>query len=201
MPKFNPNDNTGGGGEATNVPAGRYGLALVWFTRRQPKSGGHEYLSVKYEITDGPMKGKSFFSMMGLDMTKSGARVRWSLMCDVCGVTEEFELGLTAEGTAQEGDENIARLFKNKPFRGEVSLEKNNGYTNNTVARIVKAENWTTEEKRMMAEWETEQAEARDDFGMPPDDELEDGARKFLEDPDLDNRSEPSSFGDEEWPI
>jgi hypothetical protein len=200
MPKFNPKENTGGGSQAENVPAGRYGIALVWFTRRQPKSGGHEYLSVKYEITDGPMKGKSFFSMLGLDMSKSGARVRWSLMCEVCEVQEEFELGSTAEGTASEGDENIARLFKNKPFRAEVSLEKSNGYTNNTVARIVKAQNWTAEEKRLMAEWETEQAEARNDFGMPPDEDADQNARDFLEgDSDIDNRSD--SFDGEEWPI
>lgn len=169
MPKFDPKDNAGSGSNAEIVPAGRYGLALVWFTRRTSRAGT-DYLSVKYEITDGPMKGKSFFSMIGLDLSQNGTRVRWSLLCQVCGVQEEFELGSSNDGTAAEGDENIARLFKFKPFRGEVTVEKNGEYTNNTVARIIKSENWTRQERDLMAQWETEQAEARDDFGMPPDD-------------------------------
>lgn len=166
MPKMNPNAAPDYGDDPKTVPAGRYGLALVWFQRRPKKAGG-EYLSVKYEITDGPMKGRSFFSMMGLNLSQNGTVVRWNLMCEVCGVDEEFEIGDTDEGTADEGDQNIARLFRNKPFRGEVVVEQNGDYTNNTVKRIIKPDSWTAEEKRLMAVWETEQAEARDDFGVP----------------------------------
>lgn len=168
MAKFDPSKKVGGK-PAELVPAGRYGIALVWFARKQSKAGS-DYLSVKYEITDGPLKGKSFFSMIGMDLTQNGTQVRWSLLCEVCGVTEEFELGNSNDGTEAEGDENIARLFKYKPFRADVTVERSGQYTNNSVNRIVKSENWTRQERDMMAAWETERAEARDDFGMPPDD-------------------------------
>ena len=193
--KMNPSASAPkGDNNATDVPAGRYGLALVWFQRRTPKAGGKQYLSVRYEITDGPLKGQSFFSMMGLDLEQRGTFVRWSLMCEVCQVDEEFELGDEDEGTETEGDANIARLFKNRPFRAEVSRKTKGGYVNNGVERIIPRDRWTDEENRLMQIWETEKAEERDDFGIPPGD---DAPTDTLDD-EIDDRADE---GDDGWDI
>jgi len=171
MPKLDPNEQ--GGGEEREVhPAGRYGLAIVWFKRKRPKDPKKkEYLSIKVEITQGSRKGKTFYTMMSVDTSKSGCVTRWRLLAKACGVTRTFELGSYDEGTADQGDSEIAELFLRKPFVGIVNVEQSGQYRNNSISEIVKPEELTKEEVLENKVWATETAEDNEDFGPPPDDD------------------------------
>lgn len=168
MPKLDPSA-AAPKGEITIVPAGRYVLALVWF-KRKISGSGNDYLSAKYEIVAGPLKGKAFFTSVGLDIGKRGNQIRWSIWCEAVGVVESFELGSIAEGNANEGDEEIRQRFVDQAFVGEVEVEKNGQYTNNTISKILPPKSTTAEELDLIIAYKKTQAEERDDFGDPNED-------------------------------
>lgn len=154
---------------------GQYLLALVWFGRKTSNNTGNRYLSCKFEVVGGRAKGQSFFSVMGLDLSKSGTVSRWQSYADACGVEGAFELGEYDEGTEDEGDQNIRALFLGVPFGAEVTKDYSGGYTNNGLGRYVFPRNWRPE----WAEWANEYRQARearstrrpeDDAGEPPSD-------------------------------
>lgn len=178
MPQFDPTKRASGG--ASTVPAGRYVLGIVWF-KRKTSSKGSDYLSVKYEIADGPLKGKTFFSMLGLDIDKPGAQVRWSLLCESCGITEAFELGSRQDGTADAGDQAIKERFLGKAFVGQVGIETNGQYTNNSVDKIIPPRLCVSSELDAAQKFAENFGAKKDDFGPPDDDGNYD---------DLDNRKE-----------
>lgn len=181
MPQFDPTKRSGGGGGASTVTAGRYVLGIVWF-KRKTSSKGSDYLSVKYEIASGPEKGRTFFSMLGLDVDKPGTAVRWSLLCESCGITESFELGSRRDGTADEGDQAIQDRFLGKAFVGQVGVEQNGQYTNNSVDKIIPPRNCVSSELDAIRKWTENFRSQKGDFDAP-----DDGGGNY---DDLDNRSE-----------
>lgn len=170
MPQFDPTAQLPKGDKQL-VPVGRYGIAIVWFERKRSKNNAlSEYLNIKCEITHGPLKGKKFFSTMSLNVTVRGAAFYWAQLSAAVGVTGKFELGSFAEGTAEEGDANIRRLFLNRAFVGTVAIEQRGEYKNNSIKEIFAPQDWTEDERLENSVWETVESEDRGDFGPPDDD-------------------------------
>lgn len=144
MPRIGPGSG-GGGGSSEALPADDYVLAMVALSRKISRNGA-EYLSCKWEVVAGQLKGSGFWSGLMLDLSKQGTVTRWQLLIEACGITEDFELGSGEEGTAREGDDNVRRLFFRKPFVARVSRERNGDYTNNTIERVIPRRLWTQQQ-------------------------------------------------------
>lgn len=157
MPRMGPGDGSGGN-QASNVPAGSYLLALVWFRRKRNKEGTADYLSCKYEVLAGPLKGSAFFSAISVDVSKAGTVTRWQIWMRVLELEEEFEIGDSAEGTDGEGDREISRLFQGKPFGAEVDRKTENGYVNNGIARYLFASRWLQGWDEAAEQWNERQS-------------------------------------------
>lgn len=187
MPKINPKDRDGGSDDL--LPAGEYGLALVWFQRRVSKRGS-EFLRVKVEVTDGPKKGRTAWLVLSLDLSKRGALNRWRILAESVGIEDEFELGSTVEGTAEEGDETIRTQFLGKPFRAKIKQASNWEYQNNDIESFVFQRLWSEGQKAAMNEWAAKWAAKKDDLGPPPDDDAKPSG-------EVDDWGTPPSFDDD----
>jgi hypothetical protein len=153
-------------------------LAIVWIQRRTGKSSGNDYLRCKLEVCGGPLAGTQFFSNWSCDLSKDGTVRRWQVLMESAGVSEEFELGSTAEGTADEGNRNIRRLFYGKPFKAKVKKENNGQYQNNDLEMVLYPSSWTERDHEWAREWRTEweanssgSAAPEDAASAPPDDD------------------------------
>lgn len=173
MPRLGPGGNRGSGSKAEIIPPGNYVIALVWFKRKQTERGS-DYLSCLFEICGGQLMGKSFFSNMSLDLSKSGTVARWQVLMGVLGVGETIEMGASAEGTEQEGDANIRRLFKGRPFAVEVDVDRQGQYTNNGIKSVLFRSKWQKPWAEIAAEWtarQLSQASPDEYAGDPPSQE------------------------------
>jgi len=198
MPKMGPGKGGSGSGGSSTVPAGDYMLALVWFKRQVGKDSGQDYLRCKWQVIGGRAKGKSFFANISCNLSKEGTVVRWQILMECCGVTEQFELGSTREGNDREGDDNITRLFMHKPIKARVKVETNGGYTNNDLQMLHFRKNWTDEDQAIALKWLDERSAAggspEDGYDDPPDSSS--GAGSSEEDPD---ESYTPAGGDESY--
>lgn len=147
-------------GERDLLRPGTYLLALVWFQRREARGSGKPYLNCKFEVCGGRLQGKSFFTMMSLDLSKPGTVTRWQIWKDACGIEESgFELGgwddqgASSEDQDAEGDDNIRRLFQGAPFAAEVRQSTQGQYTNNELGQFVFRKNWTDTWHAWADEW------------------------------------------------
>lgn len=161
MPRLGPSG--GGGDEKPEIPAGEYIIALRSFRRKVGKNSGQDYLNCRWVICAGPLEGKVFYSSMSLDLSKEGAVNRLRIWMEACGVKDEFEIGSTAEQTAQEGDQNIRELFVGQPFVVTVKVERNGQYTNHDIEKIHYVRLWTDHQKAAMDIW----LEAQQNAGQP----------------------------------
>ena len=154
MPRLGPGGGGGGGqrGEA-GVPADDYISVLKGFKRAQGKTSGKDYLRMRWQVIAGPQKGKTYFCNMSCDLSKDGTVARWQSLIEGCGVDEEFELGSRREGTHEEGDENIKRLFLNVPIKMRVRAERNGEYVNNDIEFFHYRSKWTQADKDLMNAW------------------------------------------------
>lgn len=187
MPKLNPNDAPP---LPEAVPSGMFILGFQSFKRRRTKDNTKDYLNVKLQVANpGAVNGKSFFTTLSLDLSKNGAIVRWNILCKQCRVNEEFELGSSDDGTAEEGDANIRRLFLGRAFKAEVGVTKSGQYTNNEVTRLIDPDQYSDRDREIIAEWERKYAEKGDNFGPPPDDRPSGGGDSYFDDraPDDDD--------------
>lgn len=143
MPRFKPGQRTADRSNRDELlPQQQYLLAFTWF-QRKISSAGNEYFSVKCTVVAGRMKGKSFFSMLMLDLTKEATERKWSLLADSFELTEEIELGSGAENTAREGDENFRKFFMHRPFMAEVWIKQDPGYAaKNDIRFILDRKKW-----------------------------------------------------------
>lgn len=154
MPKLGPSGGgSGGGGSSEAVPAGEYIIALKSFKRAVGRDSGKEYLRCRWVVCAGPLEGKSFWSNVSCNFSTEGTVNRWRIWMEACGVDQEFEVGSIKEGTEAEGDRNIRELFKNKPFKVTVKVEKSGQYINNDIQMIHYVRSWTEEDKRQMDLW------------------------------------------------
>lgn len=188
MPKLDPKADI----PNETIPANIYILGLTWFNRRQAKTSGKDYLSVKVEVASGPQKGSGFFTAMSLDLSKAGAVKRWQLLCEALGIEEQFELGDSHEGTAEEGDENIRRLFVGRAFKAEVGVSKNGQYVNNEIKSYAYPRQYTDKDREAIAAWEAEWKAKKDDFGAPDDMPPDAGDDRF--DEELDDFDDDLNF-------
>jgi len=198
MPRLGPGSG-GGGGDSTPVPSGEYIVVLRSFKRQVGKTGQRkEYLRCRWEIIAGKCRGKSFFSNMALDVTVEGTANRWRILMEACGVDEEFELGSMKEGTQDEGDDNIRRLFVKKPFVATVKVERNGQYTNNDLERIHYRRLWTEEQTNEIEAYLDAQENAGSGGGGASDDWDGQGAgggggTEDDDQPPVDDWGEPAS--------
>lgn len=178
MPKFNPKDKPPAD-EA--LPAGVFTLGITWFKRKQAKNNNTEYHSVKIQVAGGRLAGRTFFTTMSLDLTKSGAVRRWIVLCEVLGIEHEFELGSTDKGTNEEGDENFRKLFLGRAFKAEVGVSKNGNFVNNEIKTILYPRQYTEQDRADIAAWEAKFKEKGDDFGEPDDRPASTGGDKYFD--------------------
>lgn len=191
MPKLAPSSG-GGGGSSELLAPGEYVIALSSFSRKT-SSKNKEYLRCLFEVCGGTEKGKKFWSSLALDISKPGTATRWQILMEQCDVVEEFEIGSHKEGNASEGDRNIARLFKGKPFVARIKKEVNGQYTNNDIEQLVFRKLWTEEQKDMMFDWMTERNSRGNGGGggQSPEDSAGDPGGSFSDGTD------PSSYDDQ----
>lgn len=176
MPKLGPSSGGGTGGGSEGVPAGEYIIALKSFQRKVSQTSRNEYLRCRWVVCAGPLEGKSFFSNVSCNFSTEGTVSRWRIWMEACGVEEEFEVGSIREGTQSEGDQNIRDLFRNKPFKVTVKVEKNGNYVNNDIQMIHYVRSWTEEDKRQMDLWLDALEKAGQPSGSPQDDDGGDSA-------------------------
>jgi hypothetical protein len=174
MPKIGPQsaggEQTGSGQRAEVVAPGVYVIAMDRFTRKLGRSGA-DYLNAKWEICAGRNAGKRFFAILGLDFSKPGTVTRWQILLEAVGVEEEIELGSSAEGTAREGDRNIARLVRGRAFVAEIDKTVEGQYTNNGIKQVEFPRKWTADQRQAVEEWNERQqqrADPEDYAGEPP---------------------------------
>ena len=153
MPRMTPNR------EASEdlLPPGRYVVAMVWFKRKESRNGGGEFLNCKFEVCG---RGVKFFDFLSLDVLGPyGAETatRWQTYMNAVNHLEEFELGSFAEGTNEEGDQNIREIFMGQPFAAQLGHKTWNGDTNLKISRRFPLEE---DELAIASEWR-ENYEAR----------------------------------------
>ncbi len=148
MPRVGARGGPGGGGGGGRprqlLRPGPYLLALASFQRKYGKASGNEYLSMRLKVVGGRSAGTSFFETFMVDLGKQGTLKRWEMYADACGIPKgtEFEVGSAADGTVEQGDEDILRLFRDVPFGAEVEIEYQGQYENNRLARFVFPKQW-----------------------------------------------------------
>lgn len=152
MPRIGPDPSRGGGGgdrpPAVVLPPGPEVVALVWFKRKTSENSGRDYLNALFEICGGPHKGKSFFTVVSLNLDSPGSVTRWQVWIGALEIRETFELGDTSEGTDRTGDANISRLFKGKPFACELEVETGtDGQKRQNIKSVIFRSKWTDEQK------------------------------------------------------
>lgn len=192
MAKINPKDRSAGGGSDV-LPAGEYGLAIVWFQRRVSKKGS-EFLRVKAEVVDGPKMGKACWLILSLDLSKQGAVNRWRILAESVGQEEEFDLGSHEEGTQEEGDATFRRVFVGRPFRAKLKVTTSGEYTNNDIEQFVFPRQWSEGQRVAMGAWEAAWKAKKDDLGPPDDD---DGTTTTKPAGEVDDWGSPPSFDDD----
>ncbi len=143
MPEVDPNRRGDGDADET-LPPGEYLLAMTWFDHKQGNRG--PYLRACFTVIAGPMKGRKFFSNMGVDATRHGTHNRWQIYAEHVGCTDRFD-------TEKSGD--IAKHFKGRGFKGRVKREHRQGRTYNDLEQFVYKRLLSEEENAIVAEWWT----------------------------------------------
>lgn len=166
MARLGPKSGGGGDGEPT-IPPGEYVIALKSFRRQRGKTSGKEFLRCSWVICAGPLEGKRLFTNVSMNLDTEGSVNRWRIWMEVCGVTEEIELGSIDEGTQAEGDANIKEHFEGVPFVVTIKVEKNGAYTNHDIERIHYVRLWTDSQKADMDRWLDAQANVGQSGGNP----------------------------------
>lgn len=191
---FRPGGHGSGGddGDArVDVPPGDYVIGLVWFKRKEAKSGS-DYLNAKFEIC-GPatLKGSAFFTMVSLDTTKSVVCKRLELWMENIGQEDEVDL---------DSDADVARVFKGKAFKAKLKTVTNGKYKNVEIDRFAYVRDYSPEEDELIEQWEAKFAERGWEGRDPTDPGHAPG------DAPQGKRSEPqfskgSSFDDDDIPF
>jgi hypothetical protein len=193
-----------------SIPAGRYVLGWKEFERKNGKERPFaDFLRVKFcTVKKDGTNGKGFSDIVGLMVDPKGNPdfekrckfnvTRLQILIEVLGISEEFEIGDTSEGTAsaQEGDRNFARLFCGRAFVAEVTRSESGGYVNNNIQRIINRSQWTEKELVSVNAWESAQlAKPRD-----PEDSVDDSHVSGSSDDQFDDELDPVDISPvEDW--
>lgn len=175
-----------------SIPAGRHVLGALEFERKSAQKWPcADYLRVKFcRVKPDGTNGRSFKDMVGL-LVDTGGRselekrvnfncMRLQIWMEVCGYSTQesfaaagveldengrWELGEIKEHTDKVGDRNFCKLFVGRAFVAEVDRTESNGYTNNSIKRMVPRKQWTDAELEAVQAWE----EAQRGKGRPED--------------------------------
>jgi hypothetical protein len=175
------------------VAPGRYVISLAGFSRKISKAE-QDYLSGRWKVHSGGPAGKQFWANVSMDFSKNGTVVRWQMLIEAMGIEEEIELGSSAEGTAREGDRNIAKHMRGRAFVAVVEKTRDGQYWNNGIQKVIPERSWTDAERDLVDELDNareQQAEPEDYAGEPPS-----GGRGGEQDPDPQDDFGPEDYGD-----
>lgn len=155
-PSAHTKPDSGGNAKREEPPAGEHLVALVWFERRQAKSGA-DYLRAKFQVIVGPHEGKAFFTNLSLDLSKDAATTRLSLWCKATGYDGgAFDVSKNA---------NIKRVFGFKPFKIRLRVEEKDGNNPGVVLTNYEIERYILKlqpgDKVAIDDWIMAQAEKR----------------------------------------
>jgi hypothetical protein len=131
------------------LPPGDYLLAIKEFDIRTSKKG-KRYMHCRFVVIAGPAKKRVFFDNVSLDLDNSGAMFRLGILAEQCGVESAFDL---------DDEKALRSAFIMRPFKAQVNRTHENGYTNNGIQRYITGDKVTDNDRRVMQEWVTEQAE------------------------------------------
>ena len=109
MPEVDPSRRRPPDGDKPDddaLPPGEYLLAMTWFDHKQGNSGA--YLRAGITVIAGPLKGRKFFTNMGVDTHKPGTHNRWQIYAEHVGCTERFNT---------ESQPDIVKHFKGRGFK------------------------------------------------------------------------------------
>lgn len=113
------------------LPPGEYPVRITDGELKTPKAGGNQYLNLRYDVTDGPKKGRVLFDMLSLWSNNATAR---EIACrklksiglairlpnpDYIGDTDELlngemivRIGIKKDETGQYADRNEVKGYK-----------------------------------------------------------------------------------------
>jgi len=139
--------------DSSALPPGRYMLAMAYFANEKLKGKDNRpFRRCKFEVIAGPGKGRT--PWWNLELGKHPQdRKRLMYYCQAVGNMEAFDL---------RDPRAIAKRFKFKPFVAQLRVDAWKGrdgmVKSNEVARYYPPEEWTDDERRMIAAWREEQA-------------------------------------------
>lgn len=145
MTDFDPTKHKPQQFDDSPLPAGRYLLVLEHIERKRGKDSGRPYIRGRYRVIHGPLKGRTFFSSIGIDLSMDGVAGRLSAFCAAMGLRERFNVS---------DDNSLRRAWLNRPFKAEVSQKPNGNYVNNDIRKYAIDERDASKAERdFMAEW------------------------------------------------
>lgn len=148
MTDFDPTQHKPKQFDDSPLPAGRYLMVLEHIERKRGKESGRPYIRGRYRIIHGPLKGRTFFSSIGIDLSQDGTAGRLSAFCAAIGLRERFNI---------EDDNSLRRAWLNRPFKAEISQKKNGNYVNNDIRKYaIDEKDASKAEREFMASWRAE---------------------------------------------
>jgi len=165
------------------LPAGKYLLVLETFERKIGKDSHKPYLRAKYKAITGPMKGRSFFCSLGIDLTNDGTAGRLSAFCAAANIKDRVDLA---------SDESLKRAWCNRPFKAEVSMRNSGQYVNNDIRKYaLDAKDIAGPERKAMDEWRA---------AFLQEQEMRGGAGSDGEDDGYEYEDDDGSLSDDDLP-
>lgn len=171
MEDFDPN-NPGEGGsneetDSTPLPPGRYMLCAKYLMADKKGNGKHRTM---HEVIAGPGKGRTPWWAIDVG-THPRARKKLADYCRAVGNMERFNPGDMKQLVARfKFQPFVATLGDDSWTNGKGELVKQNG-----VQTFHSPEEWTDDERQLIAAWKAERAmgSAGDSMGgeLPPDDQ------------------------------
>jgi len=131
MPEFNPDqdygDQQGSSKFDNNLPPNDYNLVGVYLIARTSQKG-NDYARVKLEVIDGPMKGASFWQMLGMDFSNELAMAKLGWWCQSSRLDYSF---------STDDMDQLAGALLFRPFAANVKRTTYQGKPQNAIGRFL----------------------------------------------------------------
>jgi hypothetical protein len=147
------------------IPPSDYLVAIRRIVERKQSQRSKDYLIIQVQVIAGAARDKRFRDTLSLDLTSDGAKVRLAILLQECGHTDEIDI---------DSDEEIESALVDRPFKARVERKVRDGYTDNTIARVLTGAAVSADDRRIMDEWVANAAledsfdRGRDDRDVPP---------------------------------
>jgi len=179
---FDPSQHKPAQYDDSALPPGVYLLQLDSVELKIGKDSRRPYVRGQYKVISGPMKGRGFFSSLGIDLSMDGTAGRLSAFCAAAGISGAVDL---------QSEESIKRTWCHRPFKAEITQKQNGQYTNNDIKKYaMDAKSITKEERNLIAAWRAEFVQAQqfkgtsDSFGDGFDGDLPESGNEDEENDD-----------------